>query len=349
MTAKPPQRLSIVEIAREAGVSAATVSRAFNQPALLRPATRARIDEVAQRLGFRPNRVGRSLRAGRTRTIGLLLPTLANPVFAECFEGAEQAARRAGYSVMMGLTGYDPSVESTYAQALIDHQIDGLILTVGDAARNDTLRALNEAGLPHILAYNESSTHPYVSVDNKAAAADMVARLFAWGHRHITFISGPLASSDRARRRLQGARAGAKALGLTHITHCVMPAHIESSPAILRDLLARPDAPSALFCSNDLLAMSVISQLAALGVQVPRDLAVCGFDGAGIGEILVPPLTTAAQPSQDIGATACALLLDQLRGKPPASARLPHRIIDGGTAAMLSPKSPTRRRAYATP
>ncbi|MVW72912.1 LacI family DNA-binding transcriptional regulator [Bordetella sp. 15P40C-2] len=347
MTAKTPQRLSILEIAREAGVSPATVSRAFNQPGLLRPATRARIDEVTQRLGFRPNRVGRSLRAGRTRTIGLLLPTLANPVFAECFEGAEQAARRAGYSVMMGLTGYDPSVESAYAQALIDHQIDGLVLTVGDAASNATLHALELAGLPHILAYNESASHPYVSVDNKAAAFDMVARLSAWGHRRLTFVSGPLTSSDRARRRLQGARAGAKTLGLPRIAHCVMPAHTESSPAILRDLLARADAPSALFCSNDLLAMSVISQLAELGVHVPGDLAVCGFDGAGVGALLVPPLTTAAQPSRDIGATACALLLDRLAGKPAASVRLPHRIVDGGTAGVWQPQPARRRRAYA--
>lgn len=348
MTAKPPQRLSILEIAREAGVSAATVSRAFNQPGLLRPATRARIDEVTQRLGFRPNRVGRSLRAGRTRTIGLLLPTLANPVFAECFEGAEQAARTAGYSIMMGLTGYDPSVESAYVQALIDHQIEGLILTVGDAARNDTLRALDVAGLPHILAYNESRAHPYVSVDNKAAAFDMVTRLSAWGHRRIAFISGPLAASDRARRRLLGAQAGAKSLGLTRLAHCVMPAHTESSPAILRDLLAQREAPSALFCSNDLLAISVISQLAALGVQVPGDVAVCGFDGAGIGAMLVPPLTTAAQPSRDIGETACTLLLDRLTGKAPASVRLPHRIVDGGTAAMVSAESGRRRRAHAT-
>ncbi|MCD0505298.1 LacI family DNA-binding transcriptional regulator, partial [Bordetella petrii] len=206
MPATPQHRPSILEIARKAGVSPATVSRAFNQPELLRQETLARIEAVAQRSGFRPNRVGRSLRAGRTRTIGLLLPTLTNPVFADCFEGAEQHARAAGYSVMMGITGYDPSVENESVQALIDHQIDGLILTVGNPARNATLRALDEAGMPHILAYNESGKHPFVSVDNQAAAHEMVAHLAAQGHRHIAFVSGPLPASDRARRRLQGAQ-----------------------------------------------------------------------------------------------------------------------------------------------
>jgi len=344
VTAKTLRRPSILEIARQAGVSPATVSRAFNQPELLRPETRVHIDAVAQRIGFRPNRVGRSLRAGRTRTIGLLLPTLANPVFADCFEGAEQHARAAGYSVMMGITSYDPSVESDCVQALIDHQIDGLILTVGNPARNATLHALDDAGMPHILAYNETNAHPFVSVDNKAAAYDMVSRLNELGHRRITFISGPLTASDRARRRLQGARTCAKALGLPPVTHWVMPAHTESSSPMLRDMLARPDAPSALFCSNDLLAVSVIAQLAALGIRVPDDVAVCGFDGVSIGALMVPSLTTVTQPSREIGATACALLLASLDGATPTSVRLPHRISDGGTATTFSSSS-TRIRS----
>ncbi|CAM3798311.1 LacI family DNA-binding transcriptional regulator [Bordetella tumulicola] len=343
MTAKNSRRPSILEIARQASVSPATVSRAFNQPELLRPETRARIDAVAQRIGFRPNRVGRSLRAGRTRTIGLLLPTLANPVFADCFEGAEQYARTAGYSVMMGITSYDPSVESECVQALIDHQIDGLILTVGNPSRNATLKALDAANMPHILAYNETTSHPFVSVDNRAAARDMVTHLNGLGHRRIAFVSGPLTASDRARRRLQGAQACAKSLGLPEIPHWVMPAHTESSASMLRAMLSGRDAPTALFCSNDLLAASVIAQLAALSIRVPDNVTVCGFDGASIGALMLPPLTTVAQPNREIGATACALLLASLDGNKPSSVRLPHRISGGGTATALS-LPPTRKR-----
>ncbi len=148
--------------------------------------------------------MGRSLRAGRSRTIGLLLLTLTNPVFADCFEGAEQYARRAGYSVMMATTNYQPAIEADAVQALIDHQIDGLILTVGNPARNATLQALEQAQVPHVLAYNESGSHPFVSVDNRAAARDMVQRLADLGHRRIALVTGPLAASDRARGRLAG-------------------------------------------------------------------------------------------------------------------------------------------------
>src|SRR5690606_8840713 len=136
---------------------------------------------------------------------------------------------------------------------------------------------------------------------------------------------------DRARRRLQGARACAKARDLPEVMHCVMPAHTESSATLLRDMLSGPEAPSALFCSNDLLAVSVIAQLAALGVRVPDDVSVCGFDGASIGALIVPALTTVAQPSREIGAAACARLLASLQGETPASVRLPHRIAEGGT------------------
>ena len=164
-------------MARKAGVSPATVSRAFNQPEIVHPDTLAHIRAIAKRAGFRPNRVGRSLRSGSTRTIGLILPTLSNPVFAECFEGAERRARESGYSVMLTATGYDPAVESAAVQGLIDHQVDGLILTVADAARSATLDDLDSAGMPYVLVYNESAAHPYASVDNRAAAIDMVSHL----------------------------------------------------------------------------------------------------------------------------------------------------------------------------
>jgi len=119
----------------------------------------------------------------------------------------------------------------------------------------------------------------------------------------------------------------------------------------LRDMLAQPAAPSALFCSNDLLAVSVIAQLATLGIRVPDDVAVCGFDGASIGALIVPPLTTVAQPSRDIGATACALLLASLEGDTPASVRLPHRISEGGTATTqaVPHSSKDKKRSHREP
>ncbi len=335
MVTRPPHRFSIIEVARKAGVSPATVSRAFNQPEIVHPDTLAHIRNVAKRAGFRPNRVGRSLRSGCTHTIGLILPTLSNPVFAECFEGAERRAREAGYSVMLTATGYDPELESAAVQGLIDQQVDGLILTVADAARSPTLNDLNTAGIPYVLVYNESASHPFASVDNRKAASDMVAHLAGLGHRRIAIVTGPLTASDRARRRLTGARACAKKLGLDDLQHVAMESHTRSDLAAIKAVLASDHAPTALFCSNDLLATAVIADLVGLGLSVPADISVCGFDGMRFGALLTPPLTTLAQPSEDIGQAACTDLLAQIRGEPSQSHRLPHRVIAGGTAAAV--------------
>ncbi len=256
-------------------------------------------------------------------------------MFAECFEGAERRARESGYSVMLTATGYDPAVESAAVQGLIDHQVDGLILTVADAARSTTLDDLDSAGMPYVLVYNESAAHPYASVDNRAAAIDMVSHLAALGHRRIAIVTGPLTASDRARRRLAGARACAKKLGLEPIQHIAMSSHTGSDADALKGALRGKQAPTALFCSNDLLATAVIADLVALGLSVPSDISVCGFDGMRFGALLTPPLTTVAQPSDGIGQAACSNLLAQIHGQPPQSSRLPHCIVVGGTAAPV--------------
>jgi LacI family repressor for deo operon, udp, cdd, tsx, nupC, and nupG len=339
-------RPSILEIARRAGVSPATVSRAFSQPALVRGETLARIHEVAQALDFRPNRVGSSLRSGRTRTLGLILPTLANPVFAQCLEGAEQHARAAGYSVMVTTTHYDPEREASAVQRLIDHQVDALILTVADAANSDCLAAVKQAGLPYVLAYNESRHHPFVSVDNQAAAGDVISALAELGHQRIAFVTGPLSSSDRARSRLLGARARARKLCLPAPLHLTLAAHTASSAAALLAALRLPGAPTALFCSNDLLAAAVIADLVGSGLSVPRDISVCGFDGMSFGSLMVPPLSSLEQPNEAIGARACAHLLARLDGDGAAALalRLPHRILPGGTMAAVRPSPVPQQR-----
>ena len=333
MAARPSPRFSIIEVARKAGVSPATVSRAFNQPEIVHPDTLAHIRSIAKRAGFRPNRVGRSLRSGSTRTIGLILPTLSNPVFAECFEGAERRARESGYSVMLTATGYDPAVESAAVQGLMDHQVDGLILTVADVAKSATLDDLDSAGMPYVLVYNESASHPYASVDNRAAACDMVTHLAQLGQAHRAGdrpADGlrPRAATPCRRARLRQAGAGR---GPAHQHELAHRQRCRGAQAALRG----KQAPTALFCSNDLLATAVIADLVGLGMSVPADISVCGFDGMRFGALLTPPLTTVAQPSDGIGQAACSNLLAQIHGQPAQSNRLPHCIVVGGTAAAV--------------
>lgn len=331
----PSSRPSLVQIAERVGVSPATVSRAFNRPELLSDATRERILATARQLGFRPSKVGSSLRSGSTRTLGLLLPTMSNPVFAACFEGAEERALKAGYSVMLATTGYDSRRERAAARSLLDHRVEGMILTVADPACSATLAELTASGLPFVLAYNESDRHPFVSVDNRAAAGDMVEHLVASGHRRLAMVSGPLDASDRASTRLDGVLERAARLGLPVPTHVSMPRHTAADRARLRSLLSSPRPPTALFCSNDLLAASVIAELATLGLGVPDDLSVCGFDGMAFGALMVPSLASVHQPSTEIGSQACHELLNALGGESSRSVRLPHRLCGGGTVARL--------------
>lgn len=332
--------ISLIEIAKQAAVSPATVSRAFNRPALVQAKTLARIMAVAKQHGFRPNRLGSSLRSGNTRTLGLVLPTLSNPVFADCFEGAEMRARESGYSVMMTVTHYDPALETAAVQRLIDHQLDGVILTVANPRQSVVLKALKTRGVSYVLAYNESVAHPCSAVDNHAAACDMVEHLAQLGHRRIAFISGPLSMSDRAATRLAGSRNRARALGLPAIKHHVMPSHTQVDTQILGQMLGSTSRPSALFCSNDLLATAVIVGLRQLGYSVPEDISVAGFDGIRYGTVMSPSLTTIEAAGYEIGKTACHLLLEQIEQQQLRSQQVPHTLITGASAAPYSATQP---------
>lgn len=336
MVEQRSNRVSIVEIARQAGVSPATVSRVFNRPDIVQAETREHVLAVAERYGFRPNRLGSSLRLGSTKTLGLVLPTLSNPVFSDCFEGAEQRARQSGYSIMMTVTHYDPTLETAAVHRLIDHQLDGVILTVADARKSAILKTLKARGMNYVLAYNESTTHPCASVDNYTAAFDMVAHLASLGHRHIAFLSGPLSLSDRATSRLAGARHCAQSLKLGQVQHYVMLSHTGTDTATIKKILEAPDRPSALFCSNDLLATSIIAIIKELGCSVPGDISVAGFDGIRYGAFMSPSLATIQAPGYEIGHTACHLLLEQIEHHNVRSEQLPYRLIDGASVAAIN-------------
>ncbi len=334
---KPP--VSILEIARAAGTSPATVSRAFNRPELLSPTTRQHVLDVAAEYDFRPDRLGSSLRSGNTRTLGLILPTLSNPVFADCFEGAELRASQSGYSVMMTVTHYDPALEAAAVHRLISHRLEGLILTVANPRNSTVLKLLRSRSMAYVLAYNESSSHACAAVDNRAAAQDMVAHLAQLGHRHIAFLSGPLERSDRARSRLAGARQRARQLKLNRVAHYEMATHTTADQALVAELMRSADRPSALFCSNDLLAMDVIATLKALGHNVPDDISVAGFDGIRYGVSMSPSLASIEAPGFEIGRVACHLLLQQIEHGDTGSEQVPHRLIPGASAAAFTAPS----------
>jgi len=322
---------TIRDVAARAGVSIATVSRVLNHGGLAAPETAERVHAAVAELGFRPNRIGRSLKAARTRTFGVLVPSLRNPVFADAVAGIQDAAAAAGYSVLIASSDYQPEREVRAVESLLSHQADALVLTVADADHAESLDRLEAAGTPYVLIYNQTraAARPYVSVDNVAAAHALVGML-TLGHRRIGMVAGRFGQSDRSRLRHEGFLSALESHGLepgpvievdfadTQLAHRLAP------------VMQWPARPTALFGSNDLVALAVIRALRDIGLSVPGDVSVTGFDGIEVGALVSPSLATLVQPSRAMGEHAVARLLAQLDGgPPPGPLTLPFTIRPG--------------------
>lgn len=341
-------RPSIKDVASLARVSVATVSRTLNSPESVRLPTAGRVRRAIDRLGFRPNLVGRNLRAGRTRTIGVVLPTFANAVFSDCLQGLEAAARELDYAVVPTATDYRVQDEHEACERLLRHRVDGLVLTVANARRSALLDRLDRERVPYVLVYNPVSRgrRLAVSVNNRRAAAEIVAHLVQAGYRRVRMLAGSLVTSDRAAQRHLGYRDALLAAGLEPQPLAEMPNHLGSNLETLRSLLGSPRSPTALFCSNDLLALNVLRDLQALGRRVPDDVALAGFDGIAFASLVTPSLTTVVQPSAQMGARAIELLDARLDGRRGLeSTELPHRLRIGESTRAAPPRPTRQRRA----
>ena len=330
--------MSIREVATQAGVSMATVSRVFNLPDKVHADTRERVLHASKLRGYLPNASARRLRTQRSRVIGVVLPTLLNPVFAECLDGLAQAANAAGYAMLPITTNYQLEAEERAVQQLLAGNVDGMVLVVSNPATSTALARLRAAELPYVLAYNRHPAHPCVSVDNEQAVHEVVARLAALGHQHITLISGQLAASDRAQQRHRGFAAGMAALGLDGTQWLEVP-FVETA---VQDICARLQASprtTALVCSNDLLAIRSIRAAHLAGLRVPQDISITGFDGIALGEDLTPMLSTITQPNTDIGRRSVELLVQALADgrpvDPSASVLLAHGFRTGESCAPV--------------
>lgn len=325
----------IRDVARRARVSMATVSRALNGSGPVAPGTAERIRRAAAALGYRVNAIGRSLVTARTRVLGVMVPTLTNPVFAGSVTGLTEEARRAGYEILLGASDYSAERELEVVETFLSQRVEGLALTLTDPDGPAAALAA-AAGLPVVLLYNVPKRRavPYVAVDDRAAARQMVSALIRAGHRRIAMVAGRFAASDRSRRRFDGYVAAMRGARLPAHRIVEVPFLGGDIRAALGPLLAGPDAPTALFCSNDLLALAVVEAARQLEREVPRDLSVAGFDGIEVGRLVRPRLATVVQPTVEMGRAAAAALLARLAGgRAPRARLLPHEIYLGETIA----------------
>ena len=345
---------TIREVAAAAGVSVATVSRALNASGPVHGTTSANVLAVARQLGFRPNLMGRNLRATRTRTLGVMLPTLNHPVFAECLQGIEAQAQSHQQVIAVSTTGYQFDAEERASERLLQQRVDGLILTVADAAHSSVLDKLDAEGVPYVLVFNQPGgtspslgARPFVSVDNFLAGRQMVEHLLSLGHQRVHMLAGQFQQSDRSLQRFLGYQAAMSAAGLPWSPPLELPFTTCDTRSELQELLNRRSPPTALFCSNDQLAMTVIRDLRDLGFRVPDDISLAGFDGVRMGELLSPVLTTVVQPTAEIGRAAVDLLLQLIDGERYLGPALLHHTLRlGGTA---SHRTQEHQAAFASP
>jgi DNA-binding LacI/PurR family transcriptional regulator len=353
---EPEQRLmtsTIKDVAAHAGCSIATVSRALNAPHTVNARTLARVRASIDVLAFRPSALGRQLRAERTGLAGVVVPTLANPVFADSLQGIDEAAAANGYRLMLMTTEYDARRERRAIETMREQRVDGLIVTVADADANPLLDELDAAGLPYVLAHNETDRRPAVSVDNRRAARDGVRALIRQGHRRVLMLAGTLAASDRARLRYRGYADAMQEAGLTPLPVLEVDFNVdELALSVLSHLTHPATRPTALFCSNDLLAMVVMRALRRERIDVPGDMSILGFDGLRVGEMLSPSLASIATPNRDIGRAAWQCLMQRIHTSDdapaiscaggttpplprPAYAPLPHHVTPGASIGRV--------------
>lgn len=323
----------IHDVAKRAGVSTATVSRALSRPDVVSPATRRKVLKAVEQVGYAPNVAARHLRTQRSGKLLVTVPDISNPFFALILQGIEDAAQREGYAVLLGDTQHDEAREERYASMLKRKEADGLIF-LGHrlpAAAAELVRAMAPRRAPVVngCEFSPRLGVPSVHIDNEVAASDAMDHLYGLGHRRIGVVTGPLIS-PLSRDRLAGATSRAKAQGRQRDLIVLNgDFSIESGAAAAERLFALRKPPTAVFCFNDEMAMGVLEVARRRRVRVPADLSVVGFDDIRFARHADPPLTTIAQPMREIGERAVRLLIDVLNGgtMTPVSITLPHRLV----------------------
>jgi LacI family transcriptional regulator len=321
---------NLLDVARLAGVSPMTVSRVVNGSSGVSPGLRARVEEALAETGYMPNTLARSLRAQRTDTIALVVPDMTNPFFTTLAHGVETAAREAGITMILANSDEREDQELRLVQALMQRQVDGLLVaTAGSGA--ETIRLCRDRGV-HLVLVDRPPREGGVDVvraDSEAGAHELGRLLVGLGHRDIAVLSGPatvVTAVDRVAgfRRALVAEAGLPGPLVLHGAFS-----IDSGRQMTLVAMHRVPRPTALFAANNFIAIGVLHALDELGLRVPDDVAVVGFDDLPEAMVTFPFLTVAAQPAFEVGRQGVAMLIDRQAdpGRPSREIILPTELV----------------------
>ncbi|MRU14872.1 LacI family DNA-binding transcriptional regulator [Roseovarius sp. A21] len=312
---------TLADVASRAGVSTATVSRCLNAPAQVVEETRKRVLQAVQDLGYSPNFGARALAAKRTNTVGAVIPTMDNAIFARGLQAFQEELGRNGITMLVASSAYRPELEAEQIRALVARGADALLL-IGHDRDPAIYRFLEARGVPALIAwaYDETAGKPSIGFDNRRAMAGLAAQVIAQGHTRLAAISAEQACNDRARERMNGVREAMQAAGLPpeglHLIE--VPYSVDHGAEAMGQLMALSPRPTAVICGNDVLAVGAMQKAQEMGLDVPRDVSVTGFDDIELARVVTPQLTTVHVPHRDMGRQAAQLLKQMIGGTPMA-------------------------------
>lgn len=304
-TRKPAgSRITIIDVAKATGVSTATVSRALRAPERVSPELRERVLAAIQQLGYVTDGAARALASGRTGAVAALLPTLDNAIFAKFTNALQQRIGEHGYVLLVGSFEYDPLREGHQLRALLERGVDGVLL-VGTSHSPEVYRLLKSVAIPVLICWTTDTTAPFpcIGFDNTKAAARLARHLASLGHRKIAMIAGITKGNDRAAERVAGVRGALASLKIEFLEKYLVEREysISGGRSALRQLMQLPTPPTAVICGNDILALGALYEASALGISIPQDLSITGFDDLDFAAEMVPALTTVHVPASEMG------------------------------------------------
>jgi LacI family transcriptional regulator len=341
MSGHRPNRLR--DVALRAGVSTASVSRVLNQPESVRPETRSRIEAAMAEMAYIPNGTARALASQRSRTVGAIVPTLGIAIFASGVEALQDRLHELGYTLLLASAQYDIGKEFECARVLVERKVEGLVL-VGEEHDPAMYRLIETNGIPIVTTYifNPATRFSSIGIDNAAASRRIVQHLIDLGHRDFGVLTSPLSRNDRIRARLDGMVACLSEhridLGRDHILE--VNYSIQDGRRGFSQLRTRSPKITAVACTTDVLAIGSILEAERMGLRIPQDVSITGFDDLELANEIQPGLTTIRVPASELGARAADLLLAAIARKHvPDRVELTAELILRGSSGPPPTKS----------
>ncbi|MCP3890968.1 MAG: LacI family transcriptional regulator [Desulfobulbaceae bacterium] len=309
---------TILDVARLAGVSTATVSRVINSPDSVREKTREKVILAMVKCNYKYNALARGFVTKKSNTIGLIIPTISNSVFAESTLGVQEYADQKNIKVILGNSYYKYSQEENLIKVLRESQVDGLIITTTNL-KGEILKSLVDEKFPFVLLFSTVKGGPVsaVGIDNYRGGYLATEHLISLGHKRICMVAGNFSMTDRSFHRWHGYKKCLRNDGILYDKELLVQTDYSLSGGrdSIKKLLTLPSPPTAVFCSNDYLALGAMKGAREAGLNLPEDLSIVGFDDMQTASYMVPALTTIRQPAYEMGQRAAKLLLEMIEKK----------------------------------